>query len=263
MENFRRENMAEADIGENPEEKLLNETEKTKKILEGCFYENEESFDSKDLRQLARLESQFNKWEEKKNWLPEKEVERCDLKKKMEKNLSKMTPQEVSKFWKEKEREFSENYGRSRGAEAISMYSSMKSGIINELIAAKALSKVPNLKVEMASSKADIHDKIDFLCIYGNIVLAVQVKNKSRKDMKLAGDQVLENVGDAASEPRKKEFNAGCSAFEKELDLKNRGIELKRIWLIVPSQDKIGDGGEYDFQLGKEIELSVREILGK
>jgi len=262
MESFREGNISGADIGEKPEEKLLNETEKTKEILEGCFYENEEAFNNKDLRQLARLESQSRKTENKKNWSPEKEAERCDLKKKMEKTLSEMTPQAVSSFWKEKEREFCENYGRAKDSEAAGVYSGIKSGVLIELIAAKALRKVPNLEVKMASSKEDIYDKIDFFCIYGNIILAVQVKNKYREDMKLAGDNVLENVGVATSDPKKNEFIAGSSSLEKELDLKNRGIEVKKIWLIVPTQDKIGDGGEYNFGLGKKVELKAMEILG-
>lgn len=260
MENFREENIEKANICGKPEERVLNETEKTEKVLEGCLYENKETFDNKDLRQLARLESQFNKTENRKKWSFENETERCELKKKLEKTLLGQEPKKVSEFWKNNEREFCDTFGRARSREAETQFNLLRSGVLNEIIATKILSKLLGFEVAMSSSPVDIKDKIDLFCFSEKIILAVQVKSKSIKDMRRGRDEVIESVGISSPELKKNEFIAGCSALEEQLDLKNRGIELKKVWLIIPLQDKRGDGGEYDAFLDKEVKGKIEGI---
>lgn len=258
-ENMERENPA-SDIEIEKKDGASAERKSIGEALEDYSFEPKESFDPQELKKLAKLEGYTTGKKEKSEWGSEKETERCELRKTLEATLEKKKPNEVSDFWKRNRNEYGDNFGRGRQEQADHSFQLLKHGILNEIIATKILRKLPGFKVAISSSRADIKNKIDLFCFSEKIILAVQVKSKSRKDMARQREDVLEEVGVQTSDPKKNEFIAGCLQLENELGLKDRGIEVKKIWFIIPSEDKKGDGGEYDTFLDKEVREKIEGI---
>lgn len=227
-------------------------------LLKKYVFEPKEEFGYKELGELARLESGF-----RGKKLSGKEIVRlCELKKILELTLFKKKPEEIRAFWKNNEQEFFDKFGRAKRKESEEGLHAMKSGISNEIIAAKLLNKIAGLPVKITTPEIDLNNQIDLLCFLGGkVVLVIQVKSKSQSAMQIHREEVVENVGPISSEPKKNAFIEGCLKLEKELRSKDPGIVLKKIWLTIPKASKKGKGGEYESWLETEFKRGINKII--
>jgi len=217
---------------------------------------------TKEIEELSMLQREYTEKREVSTWTTEKEIQRCNLKNKIKMFLLEKTPEEVEKYWIEKELICKNRFGKDRSvSEREDFFEALKHGILNEMIAWKILEKVPNFRFRAASPSVDIHYKIDFLghSRDAKTILAVQVKHGSRKRDKIV--QELNNLEKETLD--KKRFVRGCMRFRKELGLEKRGIDLKSIWIVIPSEDKIGEGGNYEKRLENVIVSEIERILKK
>ena len=49
--------------------------------------------------------------------------------------------------------------------------------------------------------------------------------------------------------------------MEEDLNLKNLGVKLRRIWFTIPKEYKSGDSGAYDLRLEKEARYGLDKIM--
>lgn len=255
---------AENEEKQNPLEKAMDKF--------SFLTKDNEEFSSKDLRELARLEGYYSVHKKRLEWgKTSEEIKRCELRKKIETMLLAKKPEEIVKFWKDNLNEYCDNFGRARGEEGKRNFELLKHGILNELIANRIFGKIPGFQVRITNSEIDIDNGIDLLVFSSEdekTILAIQVKTKSRKDMKIEKEKVIQEIGaGSVISPEKKKFFNGCLDLEKKIkndeNLKDQEIKFKNLWVIIPSEDKIGEGGEFNEKLKKEFEKGFEEILGK
>ncbi len=243
------------------------------KLLEdaGCFFDAEKEFMPNDLSRLAKLEKRFIREEKRKEWPVEKEMERCSLKKRLEKKLLSKNPKEIEKYWRNNEHEYRDSFGRGEEIKSKDSFESLKHGVLNEIIADKILKKIPDFRFKMTSSGIDIYQKIDTLGYSNNekIIFAVQIKYGSIRNIGERGkkkseeeleDGIVQEIDSEGGELKKNEFLNGCLKLEKELSLEDPSIVVKNIWIIIPSEYKIGEGGNYQDKLEKIIIKKIEEI---
>ncbi len=237
-----------------------NQSEQLKGLLEDYFFDSQGKFDYKDLQKLAKL--QKGNRAKRNNWTRDNEIKRCSLMKELETHLLKKDEREVEKFWERNENEYSAYYGRSDRGESSASFETLKHGVLNEIIANKILNKLSEFQFEMTTSEMDIDHKIDIIGFSNDnkTILAIQVKQGSRYTQektqevreinKLQGNNKEENA-----------FFGGCSHLKNELELGDKDIILKNLWITIPAKEKIGEGGECSYRLQKSIVENIQKIL--
>ncbi len=249
-----------------PEEKRESGAENIEESLKDYFFGCEEKFEANDWKNLAKLEGEFTKKQEKLKWSREKEIERCNLKKKLMLSFFEKNPKEAESYWKKNQREYDDYFGRGRNMEEKTRsFELLKQGVLNEIIANKMLAGIGGFKFKITSSEADIDLKIDTLG-YSNSekkVVAVQIKQGS-KERRINMNELVREINGSENKQEEKDFFSGCISLDK--DLKEKGgdeIEVKKIWISIPRRYRVGDGGNFEYGLGKSITGKVREIIEK
>jgi len=259
----------------NPENNLMESKPEKGELEEALekylFHSEENKFGEKKKKRLAKKEKYYYSKKEHSNWPEEYEIERCNLRKQLEEVLVQKKTEEIEKYWKNNKEEFYNYYGRSgNNEEKNKLFESLKHGILNEIIARwaldKELNKFGDFQIKITTSKVDVKDKIDVICFSekDKTVLAVQVKNGSRKSEDVKENGVIQEISGESGEIKemdKREFSEGCSRLEKELDYEGIQTEMKKIWLVIPSEDKVGEGGEYKYRLEEDIKNGLKEML--